>query len=350
MKMIHLYFRKYFYSFANYFLIIVFSFISLFSLFSVFSENFKFATVQIESYQKTDFQYGAVLNYSSGLKDEYFFPDVAIAFYKEPNEGKHLIVSSIMEEDGCDYDTASLINKNGVVTGSFRPLSAHEVALAKNVADKYSLGINDLVFAEFPYETGFLELKIIYLFSENYDILHPSKTTDIGLVLLGYDSVLEAKTRLKRIVFSEEPLATYLSDKPQIIDSLFSKKSLTKTLNEELTIPIVSICVAESLLVCLFYFFFFRKNGIDYSCLYLKGASRAKIIGCSAFDNVLSFLSPILLAVSLGPLAFGFLSAYLSIYGLWITIWLPLLAYLLLVFVQSVPYWRRRTIYGSSLA
>ena len=225
---------------------------------------------QLESYDRADYSIIYILNYAAPLDNSFIFPDTDAQVYFDEAKSKRLTVSGIMRNDSTTYNSQDLsfVNELGI----------DEMAISRNVSEKYNISTGDSLYVEFPYSSELKEYVVTKIVATNYDFTKPNIDNDIGIICLGFDEGYKTNVQSKYIAFSEHSEADVLSGYPQIINSVVNKTENRNFVaaqgNHILLFQVVFMLVA----VTLAYIVFYAKSGKMLRRCYLKGMKKSGLI------------------------------------------------------------------------
>ena len=260
----------------------------------LFRKEIVFVTNQYQVYDDSPITNGYVLNYSSGLNNEYAFPGVSLALYKDEESSERLPLSCYMELSGSCYD----LNTPFDVESSAR-LKQGEIKISLETAENYGIKIGDIVFAEYSNASNTEPLTVVGFLNINYDIISPTNANNIGVALLGCDKDFLEDVKTNYVLFSGTSLADQLSDKPQIINSTFSFLQLKSSVLKQI-LPFI-----ETVIFCLFLggiaqiLFITKKSAINIAVLKRKGLKASNATGLMAVEIAIVYFIPALISTTL---------------------------------------------------
>ena len=273
-------------------LVAVLTVISSFVLCSLmFGNKINKISSQLETLEKTEYNYIYVLNYPIHLCDEYVYPDTSITLYSDADQTQRIASVILMQENECDYNE-SFINCNS-------GLEENEISISHNLAVKYNLGIGATVFALYPNSSEMHELTVVSVMNTNYDFENPDIDNDIGISIVGYDGQYLSNTNNKALCLSKDSMASEISLHPQLLDRVINKASSY----EKVFTQGIHILVIEFVFVLAAMFiselFFFRKSSPRLKRIFLKGAETKKLVSIPLFEHLLFGLLPMVLTIIL---------------------------------------------------
>ena len=215
--MLKLYWKNYLYRLTAILPLVLLLIVSVLAGSAIFQKDIEYTSDQMRLYSSSSFENGYVLNYRSGLANEFAFPEFDIPLYVDNDLKERLPLSCVMELNETDYTDASLVRRQYSTH-----LNENEIEISERIADLYNLNIGDVVVAEYPHSATTTELIIVGLLPTNYDVVNPNVENNIGVGLLGYCEDYISTIESKYVVFSSESLVDELSESSQIINKVFS--------------------------------------------------------------------------------------------------------------------------------
>ncbi len=246
----------------------------------------KVATVskQLDTYQNSDFSRIYVLNYQSGLDNEFIFVDTDVGIFKDDSMSTRLAVSTIMVSPDTTYNLSMFED--------FSKLQENEVILSENVSKDYGIKKDDVVYAAFSYNSEILYYKVADIIDFNLDYCNPSIANNIGVVYLGFNIEYQQNINCKYMLFANQSIAEELSNKPQILNSIINKSDNESFLLRQgfASIIIVGLCSIASVVLSSIIFFS-KSHAIIMRC-YLKGMNKAGLFLIPLLEKSLFNLLP----------------------------------------------------------
>lgn len=234
--------------------------------YGLFHEKLYKVSGQLNSYDFADYSLIYILNYGEGFSNECLYPDTDIQFYHDAEKSRRLTISSIMREEGVSYDLSYLI--------PLEYLNPGEVCISKNVADKYKLSIDDIIFAEYSYSQELVPIRVTGIMQTEFDYVHPNTDNDIGVVFLGFNENYATNTNGKYLLFAEKSKANELAFFPQIINEVINKTMNMSNVSSQGTAALLFEALFSVISVILAQMVFFSKSGMLLYRCYLKGMKR----------------------------------------------------------------------------
>ena len=251
---------------------------------ALFQNKLNKLNAQLSSYAEADYSYIYILNYDALLENTFLFPDTDAQVFIDDSKSTRLAVSGIMASESGSYTSRSFLFA--------KALKANEMAISKNVADNYGIGVKESLFVELPYSTELQKYTVMEIVQPNYDFMNPNADNDVGIIFLGYDADFETNVLCKYITFSANSEAEKLSEYPQIINSVINKAE-----NEEYIfrqgIPILVFQgVFTVIAMVLGYLLFFSRSERLLVRCYLKGMKKSCLVGTLFFERIVFIALP----------------------------------------------------------
>lgn len=264
--MLKLYWKNYLYRLTVILPLVFLLIVSVSTGVAIFRRDIEYTSDQMRLYSSCSFKNGYVLNYRSGLANEFAFPEFDISLYVDNDMQERLPLSCVMELNETDYTDASLVRRQ-----SSTHLNENEIELSERIADLYSLNIGDVVVAEYPHSATTAELTIVGFLPTNYDVVNPNAENNIGVGLLGYCEDYVSTIESKYVVFSNESLVDELSGSSQIIDNVFSLSTHQSLAIRQLIIFFVLLFFILLVNFILQIMIITRRSSISIAVLRRKG-------------------------------------------------------------------------------
>ena len=285
--MLKLYWKNYLYRLTVILPLVLLLIVSVLAGSAIFQKDIEYTSDQMRLYSSCSFKNGYVLNYRSGLANEFAFPEFDISLYVDNDMQERLPLSCVMELNETDYTDASLVRRQYSTC-----LNENEIEISERIADLYSLSIGDVVVAEYPHTATTVELTIVGLLPTNYDVVNPDAENNIGVALLGYCEDYISTIESKYVVFSNESLVDELSESSQIINKVFSLS----------THQSLAIRQLISFFVFLFFILFVnfilqlmiitRRSSISIAVLHRKGLNAQSCVLLILSEILMLFVIP----------------------------------------------------------
>ena len=285
--MLKLYWKNYLYRLTVILPVVLLLIVSVLTVTSIFRKDIEYSSDQMRLYSSSSFENGYVLNYRSGLANEFAFPEFDISLYVNNDMQERLPLSCVMELNETDYTDASLVRRQYSTH-----LNENEIEISERIADLYSLNIGDVVVAEYPHSATTKELTIVSLLSINYDVVNPNAENNIGVGLLGYceDYILTIDS--KYVVFSNESLAEELSGFSQIINKVFSISTHRSLAIRQLISFFVFLAFILLVNFILQIMIITRRSSISIAVLHRKGLNTRSCVLLILSEILMLFVIP----------------------------------------------------------
>ena len=306
--MIRLYWKEYRYRAGALVTAIIISVIAVIVAFLINQHALIFCTAEIDAFDKTSFQYGYLLNYSSGLDNEYLYTSNDIFLYADENRSERIAAASVMELPDRTYSEGSLL-----FNGRASVLDTGCAEISNNIVQKYGLCVGDIFYAEMPYTTELQEITVAAIGKSDFGIENPSVSSDLGVVCLGYTPRHHESVIGKYILLSDRSMANELSQHPQIIDDTFSQSQLLAIVQRAAMPFLVWYC-----LVCVVIFIgqwlvVFRKSAVSMGIRRRKGMTAGQHFLASLIEKIFLIFIPIVTTTALMCWALRLDAIYIAI-------------------------------------
>ena len=330
--MLKLYWKNYLYRLTVILPLVLLLIVSVLAGSAIFQKDIEYTSDQMRLYSSCSFKNGYVLNYRSGLANEFAFPEFDISLYVDNNMQERLPLSCVMELNETDYTDASLIRRQYSTH-----LNENEIEISERIADLYSINIGDVVVAEYPHSATTKELTIVGLLPTNYDVVNPNAENSIGVGLLGYCEDYISTIESKYVVFSNESLADELSGSSQIINEVFSISTHRSLAIRQLISFFVFLSFILLVNFILQIMIVTRRSSISIAVLHRKGLNTrlrillilSEILMLFVIPACISFVLSMYFIEATSTFAFQMLVAFVSIVLIISAIYLKLFLYLI---------------------
>lgn len=224
---------------------------------------------QMESdYCSYSYNFGYELNYETGLSGEMIYPQGSINFYKDEGQTQRIIVNSVMRKEASTIDC--------LYSNSFfaQLKTSTDIIIPSNIASKYSLKKENHIFAVYPYSNSIIEMKIVDIGKSLYDFSDNAYANNLGLVIVGYDSLFASLTNYNYVLLASNSQAKVLSNFPQAIRSTFNKQQILVEAQKSLGFPFLLNLILSLLDSFLFYVLLDKKTIGDAKLLFKYNTSK----------------------------------------------------------------------------
>ena len=109
--MLKLYWKNYLYRLTVILPLVLLLIVSVLAGAAIFQKDIEYTSDQMRLYSSSSFENGYVLNYRSGLANEFAFPEFDISLYVNNDMQERLPLSCVMELNETDYTDASLVRR-----------------------------------------------------------------------------------------------------------------------------------------------------------------------------------------------------------------------------------------------
>ena len=330
--MLKLYWKNYLYRLTVILPLVLLLSVSVLAGTAIFQKDIEYTSDQMRLYSSCSFKNGYVLNYRSGLANEFAFPEFDISLYVDNDMQERLPLSCVMELNETDYTDASLVRRQYSTH-----LNENEIEISERIADLYNLNIGDVVVAEYPHSATIKELTIVGLLPTNYDVVNPNAENNIGVGLLGYceDYILTIDS--KYVVFSNKSLADELSGSSQIINKVFSISTHQSLAIRQLISFFVFLSFILLVNFILQIMIVTRRSSISIAVLHRKGLNTrlrillilSEILMLFVIPACISFVLSMYFIEATSTFAFQMLVAFVSVVLIISAIYLKSFLYLI---------------------
>ncbi len=288
-NMIKLYCKEYHYRIKGVIAAIIVAVIAVIAVCQISKNSLDFCAAEIESLSNSSFQYGYVLNYRSGLQNEYIFPNSDILLYTDKDKNHRIAASTAMEISDHEYTKSSLIFSSNPIS-----LQQNDISVSQNIADDYGIAVGDVLYAEMPFSTELQPVVVKAVTQSDYGIDRPNENARLGIVLFGYIPEYENNVRSKYVVFSGESLAEQLAVFPQIVSSTFSRSSIMKEVQTAVIPFVLWFALTVLVVVLVQWFCIFRQSMKSLAIRRRKGMTIWQITIVYITEMLLWFAVPII--------------------------------------------------------
>ena len=285
--MLKLYWKNYLYRLTVILPLVLLLIVSVLAGSAIFQKDIEYTSDQMRLYSSCSFKNGYVLNYRSGLANEFAFPEFDISLYVDNDMQERLPLSCVMELNETDYTDASLIRRQYSTH-----LNENEIEISERIADLYSINIGDVVVAEYPHSATTKELTIVGLLPTKYDVVNPNAENSIGVGLLGYCEDYISTIESKYVVFSNESLAEELSGFSQIINKVFSLSTHRSLAIHQLIAFFVFLSFILLVNFILQIMIITRRSSISIAVLHRKGLNTRLRVLLILLEILMLFVIP----------------------------------------------------------
>lgn len=134
---------------------------------------------QIKMLKNINYNYVYYLNNETKEKNEYIYVGNKLVF--------HTKIHSEYDECDCSINSETIMYKNNENCDNYLSLKANEIAVSKNISEKYDLKIGDTIYCYTWYSSNIKEYIIKHIFGNSYGFSEIDISNDKGIILLGYD-------------------------------------------------------------------------------------------------------------------------------------------------------------------
>jgi hypothetical protein len=254
----------------------------------------------MNSILKSKYLYSAYTQVS-GLENSYIKYNASITFSLNNELNTSIYADILMQSSNVNYTDLVFWNTN--------TLGKNEIALSKNLADKYHLKVGDKIYSRhvvdgtiFEYTIGCLLPKVA-----STRIIHGNTFTD-GIIIMGYDERYENNISHVYVLYTDENVNTLFTETAGALESILYREDELVSVGKGL-LPFIILYLVTSFLIVVGYITITMKDiSHNFKRQAILGYEKRKL-DCAynkvVFVNGIYMIIFVLVITVFGSLLFG---------------------------------------------